>query len=73
MSVSMSVSTPTESFSKGDIVTSKNTFQIVRVIRMSDCGEWFEGLANPNLPANFQYVWKEWRAESFCLTASKTK
>lgn len=51
----------------GLIAISNATRQTVRVISLSSCGKWFAGVANPDMPPNFQYSWHEWRVESFTV------
>ena len=51
----------------GYLAISKATRQIVRVTSLSSCGKWFGGVANPDMPPNFQYSWHEWRVESFTV------
>lgn len=51
----------------GRLAISKATRQTVRVISISPCGNWFAGVANPDMPPNFQYFWHEWSLASFTV------
>lgn len=57
-------------FTQGEIVFSQTSGQRVRVVEVSDCGRWFDGVYIGNrrfceLPHQFHYRWNGWRCSNF--------